>query len=130
MSWGTIIFTILLGAAGAILISLRREAKKSVIPLSEKEFITNMRKGQLIDLRKKEEFENAHINGARNIPSAILARSTGKIRKDLPIYLYCEQGKRSKRAAFLLKSKGYENIYQLDGGLENWSGALKTKKNK
>ena len=130
MSWGTVIFIILIVIAIVVLIFMRREAKKSVIELSEQDFVKNMRRGQLIDLRKKEEFEKSHINGARNFPSAILARSTGKIRKDLPIFLYCEKGKRSKRAAFFLKSKGYEEIYQLDGGLENWSGTLKTKKNK
>ena len=29
-------------------------------------------KGQLVDLRKKEEFEEGHINGARNIPFVML----------------------------------------------------------
>jgi len=130
MNWGTIITMILLGLAIALLVIMRREAKKSVTVLSEKEFIDNMRKGQLIDLRKKEDFEDGHINGARNIPSATLSRSIGKIRPDLPVYFYCEKGKRSKRAAFLLKSKGFDSIYQLDGGIENWSGSLKSKKKK
>ena len=37
--------------------------KKAVVNLSEKEFVENMRKGQLVDLRKKEEFDQGHING-------------------------------------------------------------------
>ena len=104
---------------------MRRESKKAVVNLSEKEFIENMRKGQLVDLRKKEEFEEGHINGARNIPFVMLTRNPGRLRKDLPIYLYCEKGKVSKRAALVLYGKGYEQIYQLDGGLVNWNGPLK-----
>ncbi|MEE0880507.1 MAG: rhodanese-like domain-containing protein, partial [Turicibacter sp.] len=113
-----------------LFIMLRRESKKAVINLPEKEFVENMRKGQLVDLRNKQEFEEGHINGARNIPFAMLTRNPGKLRRDLPIYLYCEKGNVSKRAALVLYGKGYENIYQLEGGLTKWTGSLKksTKK--
>ncbi len=68
MNWSLIIVAILLGIALGLWIMLRRESKKAVTLLSEKEFVENMRKGQLVDLRKKEEFDAGHINGARNIP--------------------------------------------------------------
>lgn len=130
MNWSLIIVAILLGIALGLWIMLRRESKKAVTLLSEKEFVENMRKGQLVDLRKKEEFDAGHINGARNIPFVNLTRNPGKLRCDLPIYLYCEKGKVCKRAALVLYGKGYENIYQLQGGLTNWTGPLKktTKK--
>jgi len=130
INWGLIILSILLGLAIGLFITMRREAKKSVTLLSEDEFVTNMRKGQLIDLRKKDEFERGHINGARNIPAVTLTRDIGKLRADLPVYLYCENGKSCKRSVLLLSSKGFKDIYQLEGGLENFSGALKTKKQK
>lgn len=130
MNWTLIIIAVILGIALGLFIMLRRESKKAVINLSEKEFTENMRKGQLVDLRNKQEFEEGHINGARNIPFAMLTRNPGKLRRDLPIYLYCQKGNVSKRAALVLHGKGYENIYQLEGGLTNWTGSLKksTKK--
>lgn len=130
MNWTLIIIAIILGIILGLFIMLRRESKKAVINLPEKEFVENMRKGQLVDLRNKQEFDEGHINGARNIPFAMLTRNPGRLRRDLPIYLYCEKGNVSKRAALVLYGKGYENIYQLEGGLKNWTGSLKksTKK--
>ena len=125
MDWRLLIIAIILGIILGLFIMMRRESKKAVVNLSEKEFVENMRKGQLVDLRKKEEFDQGHINGARNIPFVMLTRNPGKLRRDLPIYLYCEKGKVCKRAALVLYGKGYENIYQLEGGLTNWSGPLK-----
>ena len=125
MDWRLLIIAIILGIILGLFIMMRREWKKAVVNLSEKEFVENMRKGQLVDLRKKEEFDQGHINGARNIPFVMLTRNPGKLRRDLPIYLYCEKGKIRKRAALVLYGKGYENIYQLEGGLTNWTGPLK-----
>ena len=125
MDWRLLIIAIILGIILGLFIMLRRESKKAVVNLSEKEFVENMRKGLLVDLRKKEEFDQGHINGARNIPFVMLTRNPGKLRRDLPIYLYCEKGKVCKRAALVLYGKGYENIYQLEGGLTNWTGPLK-----
>ena len=125
MDWRLLIIAIILGIILGLFIMMRRESKKAVVNLSEKEFVENMRKGQLVDLRKKEEFDQGHINGARNIPFVMLTRNPGKLRRDLPIYLYCEKGKVCKRAAVVLYGKGYENIYQLEGGLTNWTGPLK-----
>ena len=125
MDWRLLIIAIILGIILGLFIMMRRESKKAVVNLSEKEFVENMRKGQLVDLRKKEEFDQGHINGARNIPFVMLTRNPGKLRRDLPIYLYCEKGKVCKRAALVLYGKGYENIYQLEGWLTNWTGPLK-----
>ena len=125
MDWRLLIIAIILGIILGLFIMMRRESKKAVVNLSEKEFVENMRKGQLVDLRKKEEVDQGHINGARNIPFVMLTRNPGKLRRDLPIYLYCEKGKVCKRAALVLYGKGYENIYQLEGGLTNWTGPLK-----
>lgn len=130
MNWVEIIIIVILATALGLVMSLWREVRKCITPLSEEEFTLNMRKGQLIDLRKKDAFESGHINGARNIPLGVLRRSIGKIRKDQPVYLYCEKGRTCKRAAFVFKAKGYSNVYQLEGGLQNWSGGLKVKKHR
>ena len=126
--WPTVLFGIVLMAIVAVIIYSRQTMKKSVTMLNEQDFATAMRKGQLIDVRKKDDFEQGHINGSRNIPLATLSRSMSKLRGDQAIYLVCADGKQSTRAATLLQSKNFTTIYALEGGINNWSKALKTKK--
>jgi len=118
------VFTVLIG----LIIYSQRTMKKGIPALSEEEFMAVMRKGQLIDVRKKEEFDAGHINGSRNIPLAMLTKSMNKLRGDQAIYLVCADGKQSMRAGMLLKSKNFVTLYVLDGGLAKWSKPLKTKK--
>ena len=128
MNWPLIIGAIILGAAVGLFIMYRRESKKSIQFISQETFIENMRKAQLVDIRKKDVFDAGHINGARNIPSAVLLRQPGRLRNDLPIYLVDEKGKACKRAAMMLYGRGFENIYALEGGMDAWTGAVKTTK--
>ena len=43
-----------------------------------------------------------------------------EIRPDMPVYLYCQSGMRSARAAKFLHRKGYRDT-QLQGGFKKWS---------
>ncbi|KGR91496.1 hypothetical protein CD30_05420 [Ureibacillus massiliensis 4400831 = CIP 108448 = CCUG 49529] len=101
--------------------------KKSVTNLSQEQFIQGYRKAQLIDVRETKEFDSGHILGARNIPSTQLRQRYKEIRPDLPVYLYCQNSGRSARAALFLKKKGYNQLYQLQGGFKTWTGKVKTK---
>lgn len=93
--------------------------------LTEEEFIKGYRKAQLIDVREPQEFERGHILGARNIPVTQMKQRLIEIRKDKPVYLYCQGSSRSARAAQLLHKKGYKHIYQLKGGFKRWTGKIK-----
>ena len=101
--------------------------KKAVTTLTQEEFIQGYRKAQLIDLREPKEFEAGHILGARNIPTTQFRQRHKEIRPDLPVYLYCQNTGRSARAALQLKKKGYNQIYQLQGGFKTWTGKIKSK---
>ncbi|GAB3052094.1 rhodanese-like domain-containing protein [Virgibacillus ainsalahensis] len=95
--------------------------------LTEDQFRENYRKAQLIDVREPQEFDKGHILGARNIPVSQMRQRLVEIRKDKPVYLYCQSGARSSRAAQLLRKKGYTDLNQLKGGFKKWTGKIKTK---
>lgn len=101
--------------------------KKMVKTLSQEEFKAGYRKAQLIDVREPNEFDGGHILGARNIPSTQLKMRMKELRKDKPVYLYCQSGMRSTRAAQMLYKNGYRDLYQLDGGFKKWTGKIKSK---
>jgi len=101
--------------------------KKIVKTLTEEEFKSGYRKAQLIDVREPNEFAAGHILGARNIPLTQLKSRLKEIRPDKPVYLYCQGGSRSGRAAQFLYRKGYKDLYQLEGGFKKWGGKIKTK---
>ena len=102
--------------------------KNAVTKLPYVEFRKNLRKVQLVDIREKDDFNYAHINGARNIPLSQFNFRYSALRKDQPIYLCDKNGTVAPRAALTLKKNGYTNIYMLKGGLQEWSENLKTKK--
>ncbi|GAB4073475.1 rhodanese-like domain-containing protein [Barrientosiimonas marina] len=95
--------------------------------LSEQQFKEGYRVAQLIDVREPNEFDKGHILGARNIPLTQMKQRLIEVRKDKPVYVYCQGSSRSARAAQLLHKKGYEDISQLKGGFKKWTGKVKTK---
>ncbi|MGY0693013.1 rhodanese-like domain-containing protein [Virgibacillus sp. FSP13] len=93
--------------------------------LTEDQFREGYRKAQLIDVREPQEFKKGHILGARNIPLTQMKQRLVELRKDKPVYLYCQSGSRSARAAQLLQKKGYQDLNQLKGGFKKWTGKVK-----
>lgn len=101
--------------------------RKAVTNLTQEEFIKGYRKAQLIDVREVKDFEAGHILGARNIPYSQFRTRHKEIRADLPAYFYDQNGGKSARAALMLRKKGYEQLYHLQGGFRQWTGKVKSK---
>lgn len=101
--------------------------RKAVTNLTQEEFIKGYRKAQLIDVREAKDFEAGHILGARNIPYSQFRTRHKEIRSDLPAYFYDQNGGKSSRAALMLRKKGYEQLYHLQGGFRQWTGKVKSK---
>ncbi|PLR76480.1 rhodanese-like domain-containing protein [Bacillus sp. V3-13] len=121
----------LLIVAGAIIIystAMWLTQRRIVKTLTEEQFREGYRKAQLIDVREPNEYDAGHILGARNIPLSQLKMRLKEIRPDKPVYLYCQSGMRSGRAAQLLHRKGYKDLSHLQGGFKKWSGKIKAKK--
>ncbi len=74
----------------------------------------------IIDLRSIEKFNDNHLNGAKNIPKALLVKAPDKyLNKSEIYYLYCQNGEYSYRICCFLNKKGFKTINVL-GGYEGW----------
>ncbi len=77
---------------------------------------------QRLDVRTLAEYSDGHIPGSLNInmlDEQFESVADSLLQKDRPVALYCRSGKRSKKAARLLSSKGYK-VYELDKGFQSW----------
>lgn len=79
----------------------------------------------LLDVRTVEEFEEARIPGAINIPLDELDLNIQRILElagDNPIVLVCRTGMRSMMGAEILRYAGVRHtLYNLDGGTMDWA---------
>jgi rhodanese-related sulfurtransferase len=83
---------------------------------------------QLLDVRTPEEYQEEHLKNAKlaNInDDETFEKATASLDKEKPVYVYCHSGRRSERAANILKKKGFKQVVNLDGGIEAWKEAGK-----
>ena len=87
---------------------------------SAKEFEKTYReeKPLVFDIRKKSEYDSEHIVGAVNIPLNELNQHLAEFPKDKPFIIHCGGGYRSMVASSILKSRGWDNFSDIDGGLD------------
>jgi sulfur-carrier protein adenylyltransferase/sulfurtransferase len=72
---------------------------------------------QLVDVREPQEYALRNLGGLL-IPLGTLRENAGLVTRDKPVVLHCQSGKRSAQALVLLQAMGYDNLYNLDGGLQ------------
>jgi len=74
----------------------------------------------VIDVRQPEEYEAVHVPGAKLIPLADVVARLGEIPGQGPVYIICQSGQRSLRAAEFLRNQGVE-AYSVGGGTKAWA---------
>ena len=77
----------------------------------------------LIDVREPYEWQIANLEaqGAQLIPLGDLADRLDTIDTDQEIVLYCRSGSRSASAQQHMRSRGFERVYNLRGGINAWA---------
>ncbi|NOX10081.1 MAG: cyclic nucleotide-binding domain-containing protein [Gammaproteobacteria bacterium] len=68
-----------------------------------------------LDVRLESEFNNSTIEGSINIPLYLLRLRLHELDEEKPYIVFCDTGRRSSAAAYLLSEAGYD-IYVLGGG--------------
>jgi thioredoxin len=83
------------------------------------------RDAQVLDVRTPEEFNGGHLSNAVNINiyDADFMDRAGKLDKSKPVFVYCLGGGRSAEAAARLSAAGFQDVYNLKGGITAWRNA-------
>lgn len=85
------------------------------------EYLDEKRDAFLVDLRDRQSYERAHIQGAVNIPYDELINRMEELPRDRQIILYCYRGPKSMLAARTLSRQGYP-VMDVYGGILAYSG--------
>ena len=122
-----VLFLAFFGTLGLLLaseFSRRLSGMKSVGPVEATQ-LSNRENAVFLDIRDEGEYRAGHIPEAIHIPLKRLPERVAELgkKKDFPIIAYCRSGSRSTRAGSILKKHGFENVYNLGGGLTAWQGA-------
>jgi len=80
-------------------------------------------KGTLLDVRTRQEFANGHIAdaGRLNYYAFDFKKKLLLLPNDQPVYLYCNTGYRSQKAAEILIKNGYTEVFNLQHGIMEWN---------
>ena len=82
---------------------------------------------QLLDVRTAGEYANGHLNHALNVDvrDEAFANKVKQLDPSKPILVYCLAGSRSAKAADLLASAGFRQVYDMQGGFAKWTANKK-----
>lgn len=97
--------------------------------ITPQELSERLRDGEieLIDVRTPAEFREVHATVARNVPldvldpHALMASRNG--RSGQPLYLMCKSGTRGGKAYQKFIDAGFENVINVEGGVQAWEAA-------
>ena len=77
-------------------------------------------KALIIDVRTPTEFKQERIEQAVNKPLDEIEKWINELPKDKTIYFVCRSGNRSGTAQRIATQRGYENTYNMAGGMLAW----------
>jgi sulfur-carrier protein adenylyltransferase/sulfurtransferase len=82
---------------------------------------------QLIDVREPHEHQFTNIGG-ESIPMATVINQVDRIDQHRKVVIYCRSGNRSGNVVKAIEQRfGYNNLYNLKGGILEWSDEIDSK---
>ena len=83
------------------------------------------RDAYLLDVREPEEWEAGHAPGAHHMPMMEIPARMSEIPLDDDVVVVCRSGGRSGQVVSYLLGNGWDNVHNLDGGMQSWAAAGK-----
>lgn len=75
----------------------------------------------LLDVREPWEHELGHISGTLLMPMHTVPLRFNELQPEQPIVCICHHGGRSMQVAAFLQSRDFSAVYNLMGGMDQWS---------
>lgn len=99
--------------------------KKKTIPAVDvvqlKEMMDNGEEFTLVDVREPDEYEFCKLPGSILIPLGEVANRADELDSSKKTVVMCRSGGRSGQAVEILMGKGFQDIFNLSGGILAWS---------
>ena len=89
--------------------------------------LTKQPEAVILDVRTEEEFESGYIPNAKNIDLRMgpgFIDEINALEKNKSYYVYCRSGARSAQAVQLMRDLGFNETYNLLGGILDWEGEV------
>ena len=76
----------------------------------------------ILDVRRDSEYQEGHLADAVNMDyyASDFADEFDKLDKGKSYLVYCRSGSRSSGAARMMEELGFENVYNMLGGITDW----------
>lgn len=121
-----VMFAVALVLAGGCLDDGQAEVVRTIAPL-EASALMEERQGDpgfvIIDLRRAEELVGGQVPGAINIDSAHFGEHLDTLDREGTYLIYCQRGGRSAGIREMMRGAGFNEIYEIEGGLSAWKAA-------
>ena len=106
---------------------------EEIMPWDVPDFLASNPDALLLDIRERDEFARAHVEGSLNVPRGILESAAEwdyaetepalVTARDKPVVIICRSGNRSALAAEVLEQMGFENVRSVKLGIKGWNDA-------
>ena len=94
---------------------------KSITPKQFQESLAQNERLKFIDVREPAEYELAGVEAAELLPLSRFNEWIGGLQPEDEIVVMCHHGIRSASVCMFLVRNGFENVYNLEGGIDLWS---------
>lgn len=99
---------------------------QDVMPDAFEALIQTDENGVILDVRTPAEYSSGYIPGAINIDfyNPAFTVNVTELDPSKNYYVYCRSGGRSASAGHFMHQNGFENVTNLVGGMNNWTGKV------
>ncbi len=115
----------LAAVSGGMLLWQMLNGAGSDISVNEATLLINRKDALVVDVRETAEWSTGHIQNARHLALGQFAKHISEIDKfkEKPIIVVCARGNRSRSACGALKKAGFQQVFNLTGGVNAWREA-------
>ena len=97
---------------------------KTIVPIDLKTLIENETEFTLLDVREHQEVAINQIAGATHIPMNEIPQRFAELDTKKQVVVYCHHGMRSYQVGAYLLQQGFEDVSNLDGGINQYAAAV------